>query len=61
MESEVKQRRRAKSLLPFEIRAENAMFTFIKRGGGIEIRSGPFCQILDLCGLVTWLLDSNDQ
>ena len=61
LESEAKQRKRAKSLLPLDILAENAMFTFNRTGGGVEIRSATYVRVPDLCKLVLWLLDSNER
>ena len=43
--SEAKQRKRAKSLLPLDILAENAMFTFNRTGGGVEIHSATYVQV----------------
>lgn len=61
MMSEAKQRKRSKSLLPFDIVAETAAFSFPKKQGGLELKSAAYCQVPNVTNLVEWLLDSNDR
>ena len=61
MTCEAKQRKKIKTILPFDFLAEDAMFTFTQKKGGNEIRSAPCIQVPDLCGLVKWLLETNDR
>ncbi len=41
------------SLIPVDILAEEAMFTFNRTGGGFEIRTAAYSQVPEISNLVT--------